>query len=314
VTKEVARDARDIASHAVWRTMCGAYILYTAVLGVYAFWGPKAGKRIYGLPGETADLAFGGVTVLTGVCGSLIGGALLDRLGATLSNANLVCGVGQLLGVLLLLPAFLLTRSFAAFVALFAAGELALFTLQAPVAAIGMWCVPAALRPLAISLVTVSIHLLGDVPSPPLIGALQSALEAGRAGPEADAQWRVSMAVATCGLAVSGAVFLAGARVSRDAPDYRRPEEREAAEEAAEQHHLPFAHHTHGDAHEGHQHPQRAAAAAAADGGGALRAGGGVPGQLAAAEAGAAGGSGSTRGGTRRPERQPLLPPGARAS
>jgi hypothetical protein len=88
--------------------MCGAYVLYTAVLGVYAFWGPKAGKRIFNLTGETADLVFGGVTVVTGVFGSLIGGLLLDWLGSTLSNANLVCGLGQLFGLVLLLPAFLL--------------------------------------------------------------------------------------------------------------------------------------------------------------------------------------------------------------
>lgn len=50
---------------------------------------------------------------------------------------------------------------------------------QAPVAAIGMWCVPPELRPLGASLMTVSIHLLGDVPSPPLVGLLQQRLAAG---------------------------------------------------------------------------------------------------------------------------------------
>lgn len=44
---------------------------------------------------------------------------------------------------------------------------------QAPVAALGMWTVPPSLRPLGASLMTVAIHALGDVPSPPLLGALQ---------------------------------------------------------------------------------------------------------------------------------------------
>ena len=44
---------------------------------------------------------------------------------------------------------------------------------QAPVAALCMWCVPTDLRPLGVSMMTVSIHLLGDVPSPPLVGLLQ---------------------------------------------------------------------------------------------------------------------------------------------
>ena len=49
-------------------------------------------------------------------------------------------------------------------------------TPQAPVAAIIMWSVPNALRPLGSSMMTVYIHLLGDVPSPPLLGLLQSYL------------------------------------------------------------------------------------------------------------------------------------------
>lgn len=243
VAAELGQDAARVASHPVWRHMCGAYVLYTAVLGVYAFWGPKAGKRIFNLEGETADLVFGGVTVLTGVFGSLIGGLLLDWLGSTLSNANLVCGLGQLVGALLLLPAFLFAKTFPVFVVLFALGELGLFTLQSPVAAIGMWSVPTALRPLAISMVTVSIHLLGDVPSPPLVGALQSALEAGKSGPEADAQWRVSMSVCSLLLFFSSAVFLRGAQLARSAPDYRKADELEVVTATAEHHHLHLPHH-----------------------------------------------------------------------
>jgi hypothetical protein len=35
-----------------------AYTLYTAVLGVYAFWGPKAGAAVYGMEvGWHADVA-----------------------------------------------------------------------------------------------------------------------------------------------------------------------------------------------------------------------------------------------------------------
>ncbi len=54
---------------------------------------------------------------------------------------------------------------------------------QAPVAALGMWCVPQALRPLGISMMTITIHLLGDVPSPPLLGLIQTGLSQARATP-----------------------------------------------------------------------------------------------------------------------------------
>lgn len=52
----------------------------------HSFWGPTAGKMLFFPPGDTsssADLVFGGVTVLAGVLGSLGGGLLLDRIGGS---------------------------------------------------------------------------------------------------------------------------------------------------------------------------------------------------------------------------------------
>ncbi|KAF8066268.1 sphingolipid transporter spinster 2 [Scenedesmus sp. PABB004] len=307
VAAELGRDAAAVASHGAWRRMVGGYVLYTAVLGVYAFWGPKAGKAIYDMPGESADVIFGGVTVLTGVLGSLGGGAALDAAGATLANANLLCGVSNLVGLGFVLSAFCLARNFAAFIALFAAGELALFTLQAPVGAIGMWSVPPPLRPLAISLTTVAIHLLGDVPSPPLLGALQSALEAAAPPGGADAQWRVSMSLVSLLLAGSGAVFLHAARAARTAPDYRRGEERAAAAAAAEAHHLGGG----GGGQPGHRRRGSAGSGGGGGGGsGALGYSEGVLGGsgLLVGSAGAAPGAGLLLGGGNG-DRQPLLDP-----
>eukprot|EP00878_Enallax_costatus_P013039 GHUV01013624.1.p1 GENE.GHUV01013624.1~~GHUV01013624.1.p1 ORF type:complete len:448 (+),score=74.60 GHUV01013624.1:1583-2926(+) len=249
ITVELARDAGKVTSHPVWLHMCAAYIMYTAVLGVYAFWGPKAGKRIYHMSGESADVIFGGVTVITGVFGSLGGGLVLDALGSTLVNANIVCGVSVFVGLVLVLIAFLAARNFTIFIVLFGLGELALFMIQAPVNAIGMWSVPAALRPLAISMVTVSIHLLGDVPSPPLVGALQSALERCKPHDQADQQWRVSMSVISLLLFFSGCMFARGSFVSRKAKDYRKDDDLVVVASVAEEHHLHLPHGT------PHQHP-----------------------------------------------------------
>jgi hypothetical protein len=44
---------------------------------------------------------------------------------------------------------------------------------QAPMNAVLLWSVPPGVRPLAMSLSIVATHLLGDVPSPPLLGLLQ---------------------------------------------------------------------------------------------------------------------------------------------
>ena len=45
--------------------------------------------------------------------------------------------------------------------------------LQAPSNAVVLWSVPPGLRPFAVSMSIVLTHLLGDVPSPPLLGAFQ---------------------------------------------------------------------------------------------------------------------------------------------
>ncbi len=41
------------------------------MLGAYAYMGPKAGRDVFALKPETADLAFGAITVLTGVLGTV---------------------------------------------------------------------------------------------------------------------------------------------------------------------------------------------------------------------------------------------------
>jgi hypothetical protein len=131
VTKEFFVDTARIFKHPVWVLMVAGYTCYAAVIGVFAFWGPKAGKEIYDLKGTSADLIFGGVTVVTGVIGGLGGGALLDWMGSTLRNANLICVLANWGGLAMCLLAFLATRSFYLFIALFAVGELLLFCIQA---------------------------------------------------------------------------------------------------------------------------------------------------------------------------------------
>lgn len=49
--------------------------------------------------------------------------------------------------------------------------------MQAPGNAVCMWSVPTQLRPFAMSMSVVAIHVLGDVPSPPLMGLMQGRLQ-----------------------------------------------------------------------------------------------------------------------------------------
>lgn len=50
------------------------------------------------------------------------------------------------------------------------------FPLQGPVNYICLHCVKPSMRPLAMAMSTVSIHLFGDVPSSPLVGVLEVSL------------------------------------------------------------------------------------------------------------------------------------------
>eukprot|EP00198_Chlamydomonas_reinhardtii_P001936 XP_001691272.1 predicted protein [Chlamydomonas reinhardtii] len=218
---EFGGDVAIVLRQRVWLAVCGAYTAYVAVLGVYAYWGPQVGWWVVNSSPNTADLTFGGVTVLTGVVGSVAGGLALDKMGSTLRNANLLCAFANLVGFVFLLLAFTTSQTFAAFMGLFAVGQLIIFLLQAPVAAIGMWCVPPELRPLGASLMTVSIHLLGDVPSPPLVGLLQQRLAAGKSPADAAEQWRISLSVVSLLLLVSGSLFLLGAWLSVPGTDWR---------------------------------------------------------------------------------------------
>ncbi len=75
-----------------------APVCVTGVLGAYAYWGPKAGSKVFSLAPAGADLKFGAVTVATGVVGTILGGVALDRVGSTMANALAICCISNVLG------------------------------------------------------------------------------------------------------------------------------------------------------------------------------------------------------------------------
>ena len=88
-----ALDVNADAMAAVTDTIC-----CTGVLGAYAYWGPKAGAKVFTLNPEGADLKFGAVTVATGVVGTILGGVILDRVGSTMRNALVICCISNVVG------------------------------------------------------------------------------------------------------------------------------------------------------------------------------------------------------------------------
>ncbi len=85
----------------------------------------------------------------------------------------------------------------------------------------GMWCVPPALRPLGISLKTIFIHVLGSVPSQPLLGLLYAERANGKTPEEAGYQWRVVFGIWSLLLPLSATVFMVAAGIASPAADFR---------------------------------------------------------------------------------------------
>nr|GMC83566.1 probable sphingolipid transporter spinster homolog 2 [Ipomoea batatas] len=82
---EFFKDLKALLVEKVFVVNVLGYIAYNFVIGAYSYWGPKAGYSIYHM--GNADMVFGGITVVSGIVGTIVGGVVLDRMTSTLSNA-----------------------------------------------------------------------------------------------------------------------------------------------------------------------------------------------------------------------------------
>ena len=219
-----AEDFASLRRNRAFLVALAGYVAYTGTVGVYAAWGPKAGYGVYaddlGSPARS-DVALGGVTVVAGVAGTLAGGVAADAAGASVRSAIRVCAVCGAVAFVFLELAFWVD-AFHTFLVLFFLGQTFAFGVQAPVNAVALRSVRARERPLACSLVTVCIHLLGDVPTPPLFGlALESAAGSGVPTP---GNWRAVLGGFTALMAVAAATWAAGEAAIQKMPGEGRRE------------------------------------------------------------------------------------------
>lgn len=157
------------------------YAAYTFGLGGLGFWMPAFLERVRGVPPVAATRDFGMVVVLTGIVGTLLGGWLGDyclrrsRAGYLWFSAAVTLAAAPCALIALIAPAP------AQYYPAIVAAELLLFMSTGPVNAAIANMVSPLERASAIALSMFIIHLLGDVPSPPLIGHLSDASSLGRA-------------------------------------------------------------------------------------------------------------------------------------
>ena len=196
----------------------------TFALGGMATWMPTFFARVRGLPLERANALFGGITVASGLLGTFLGGWLGDWLLRRTPRAYLlVSGWGMLLGVPAALVGLTADDASVYLPAIFVA-EVFVFLNTGPANAVLVNVVLPEVRATAIALSIAIYHLLGDVPSPVLIGWVSD-----RTG-----SLETALLLTSAAMALSGLLYLAGARtLGEDSERVRRTVvEREAERDA----------------------------------------------------------------------------------
>jgi MFS transporter, Spinster family, sphingosine-1-phosphate transporter len=148
------------------------YAAYTFALGGLAYWMPAFLQRMRGLPPEQATRNFGIIVLFTGVVGTLVGGWLGDRWAKRSPRAYLWTSAIATLAAVPFSWVALTSTSNTVYLASMVIAQLLMFASTGPINASIVNLVLPNQRASANALGVFSIHLLGDVPSPLLIGAL----------------------------------------------------------------------------------------------------------------------------------------------
>jgi MFS family permease len=151
------------------------YAAYTFALGGLAFWMPAFLERVRGMSRHEATVMFGGITLATGFVGTFAGGWLGDLfLKRTRHSYLWVSGIATILAA----PATyvcLTDPRRSVYLPAIMVGEVLIFMCTGPVNSAIVNAVAPVERATAVGLSVFAMHVLGDIPSPPLIGALSDA-------------------------------------------------------------------------------------------------------------------------------------------
>jgi MFS transporter, Spinster family, sphingosine-1-phosphate transporter len=152
------------------------YAAYTFAIGGLGFWMPAFLERVRGIPRAEATVSFGTIVVVTGFIGTFAGGWMGDFFAKKSKQAYLwVSAVATLIAAPLVWEA-LTAASYSTYTVCMVAAQLCMFLSTGPINAAIVNLVIASERATAIALSVFAIHALGDVISPPLIGAISDKL------------------------------------------------------------------------------------------------------------------------------------------
>jgi MFS transporter, Spinster family, sphingosine-1-phosphate transporter len=146
------------------------YAAYTFAMGGLAYWMPAFLERTRGVPAGEATVSFGSIVVITGFIGTFAGGWLGDYCAKYSQRAYLWISAIATLAAAPFAWVALTESSRTSYLVCMVIAQLLMFLSTGPINASIVNLVLPTQRASANALGVLSIHLLGDVPSPFLIG------------------------------------------------------------------------------------------------------------------------------------------------
>lgn len=157
------------------------YGAYTFALGGLAFWMPAFLERVRGMQRAEATITFGVIALITGFVGTFAGGFLGDYFLKRTKHSYLwVSGIATLLAAPFTFVA-LTNPNRNIYLPAIVIAEVLIFMSTGPVNSAIVNAVSPVERATAVGLSVLVMHLIGDIPSPPLIGAISDATSLERA-------------------------------------------------------------------------------------------------------------------------------------
>jgi MFS family permease len=170
---------RDLLRNRRYLFTALGYGAYTFALGGLGFWMPAFLERVRGMSHSQATVTFGTITLATGFVGTFIGGWLGDRFLRRSKQSYLwVSGIATFLAAPVTYVA-LSNPNRNVYIPAIVVAEVLIFMCTGPVNSAIVSLVKPTERATAVGLSVFVMHVVGDIPSPPLIGFLsdRSSLE-----------------------------------------------------------------------------------------------------------------------------------------
>lgn len=194
------RTALDLFQNRTFLLTTLGFTAMTFGLGALASWMPTLFYRLRGVTLERANFLFGVITATAGLIGTFLGGFLGDALLKRTDKAYLlVSGVGMLLAAPLAYVALTHQDVTTALAAIFVA-EVLIFLNTGPANAVLVNVSMPEVRATAIAVSIFVYHILGDVPSPILVGRLS----------DVSGDLEKALLITVAAIVLSGLLYLTG--------------------------------------------------------------------------------------------------------